>query len=491
MEPDSPRIHSLLEQTIAQRAARPLRAFIYARRSYDPGGLARAINDQLYAGRSTCQLQGWTVTGEFADPDNSASRHSRKARPDYEEMVKGVERGDCDVIVAWESSRLSRDITDFTRLADLCARCKVLLCLNGRMQDMRDTDDRFRAQFDALLGGYEADKIRDRNLRTMKGLAREGRPSGFTPFGYQREYDQETGELLRQYPEPEKAAIVAELTRRVAGGESLLSLAREMTARGVPTPRAGASWHPMTVRALVRRPTNIGKRVHQGRIVGDAAWDAIVEEADYHAAMKVLSDPGRRTQKETAAKYLLSGIALCPDGHRLYARAPSKGHPRGRYLCPKCFKAAIPMDTFDDLVTATVLAYVERPEFAAAFASRDPDAEAREALALATALEGELDEARRLAGTVVNGRLALSVGDFAVISAQLTAQIDEARSKSTAGAPETLRRFVGPRARAVWQASDLPQRRALIRELVRVTLNPAGVGQRQILPGRVTWDWRW
>jgi DNA invertase Pin-like site-specific DNA recombinase len=485
---------SLLDQTLADRAVagpRKQRAFIYARRSYDPNGIARAIGDQTSEGRRTCEHNDWIVAGEFADPDNSASRHSRKDRPDYDDMVKRVEAGECEVIVSWESVRLSRDITVFTRLADLCERTGVLLCLNGVTYNMGNSQQRFFAQMTVLQGGYEADTMRDRALRPMAALAREGRPTGSTPYGFAREYDPTTGVLLRQYPDEESAAVVAELTRRVAGGESLLSLARDMNGRGIPAPREGGEWIPMSVRKVVSRATNLGKRVHQGRVVGDAAWAAIVPEADYYAALKVLSDPARRTQKDTAVKYLMSGISFCPQGHKLYVQGGSKQVHR-RYLCRTCFSVAVPVAVLDDLVTATVLTYVERPEFAAALMPGDADGQAREALALAAQLEGELERARALVGTVANGRLALSVADFAVISAQLTQQIDAARDRAQeATVPVVLRRFTGAGARGVWEASTLMERRALVRELVRVTLNPVGAGVRTVRPGRVSWDWQW
>lgn len=483
---------SLLDQAIAERGARASalpRAFIYARRSYDPSNLARAVTDQTAEGRQTCERNAWEVAGVFADPDNSASRHARKRRPDYDDMVKKVEAGECDVIVSWESSRLSRDITVFTRLADLCERTGVLLCLNGSVYDMRNSQQRFFAQFAVLQGGYESDTIRDRALRTMAALAREGRPTGLTPYGYAREYDPNTGKLIRQFPEPESAAIVAELTQRVAAGESLLSLAREMQLRGVPAPRGGSDWISMTVRNLVLRATNIGKRVHQGRVVGEAAWDPIVDEADYHAAVKVLADPARRTQKDTSVKYLMSGIGLCPSGHRLGVMG-SKTHPR--YFCRCCGRAVIGVAVLDDLVTAAVLEYVERPEFAEALMPREADDAARDALALAIALEAELEQARAMVGQVVGGRIALSVADFAAISAQLTEQIEGARERAqSAGVPAVLRRFAGPGARPVWKAATLAERRALVRELVKVTLNPAGQGARTVKPGRVSWEWRW
>lgn len=475
----------------------PRRAFIYARRSYDPHQSARSIRDQSTEGRRVCERGGWTVAGVFEDPDNSASRHSHKNRPDYDAMVKAVEAGQCDVIVAWESVRLSRDITVFTRLADLCERNGVLLCLNGTVYDMANSQQRFFAQMTVLQGSYEADTTRDRNVRTMGALARDGRPTGIVPYGFAREYDPRSGALLRQVPHPHQAAVVAELTRAVASGRTLMSLARQMRERGEPGPDPDADWTGMTVRALVKRPANIGKRVHRGAVIGDAAWPAIVEQEDYYAAMRVLSDPSRVTRRDTAVKYLMSGLALCGavTVPQVPCSTPLRPHTvsgRMAYTCPACWGASMRVETLDDLVAAALLAYVERREFAGSLlAPMDAPDGVRDLMARIAEWEAQLAQARRLGVTVLpSGRLGMSAAMVSQYEVTLLPLIDRARRQVLeASVPAAVRMLAQGDAREVWGRFDLAQRREAVRGLVRVTVNRAGAGVRTVKPGRVTFEW--
>jgi site-specific DNA recombinase len=480
--------HLILDEALGSHPPVRRRAVIYARRSYDPHLKARATRDQITDGRRACERNDWDVAGVFEDPDNSASRHSSKARPDYQALVALVEAGGCDVIVAWESNRLSRDITVFTRLADLCERHGVWLCLNGTVYDMSNSQQRFFAQLTVLQGGYEADTIRDRNLRTMSELAREGRPTGIVPYGFAREYDPASGALLRQVPDAPQAEVVRELTREVAAGVSLKSLARRMAQRGVPAPGAGAAWSSMTVRALVLRATNIGMRVHNGKVVGPAAWPGIVDEHEYYAALRILKDPARVTRRDTTVKYLLSGLALCWRGHRLRPHAVSG---RMAYVCMEKGCASMRVETLDAVVQSAVLAHVELPAFAASLAPSGGGDRVRAALERAAHLEAELARARVLAGTVTaQGRLALSPEGLAAVEAQVLPLVAAARREARdASVPPVLRLLAGQDARQVWEGLGLEQRRAALRDLVVVTVNAARPGARTITPERITWDW--
>jgi hypothetical protein len=57
---------------------------------------------------------------------------------------------------------------------------------------------------------------------------------------------------------PEQAKMVLEIARRYAAGESERSIARDLNARCLPSPRAGkrgtGSWSPSCVREMIRRP---------------------------------------------------------------------------------------------------------------------------------------------------------------------------------------------------------------------------------------------
>jgi len=472
----------------------PLRAYIYDRTSrlIRP---APGAGDQRLENRRFCDRQGWPVVGEYSDPGRSASRYAKKAREDYDAMVAAVRDGGCDVLVIWESSRAYRTTRGYLDLRDLCEARGVLLCYNGRIYDMRRREDRYYTGMDALRNEDEAEAISERNRRTTRLNAERGGPHGRLPYGFRREYDERTGELLRQLPHEAEAEVVRECAERVASGKSLYWVAKDLNARGVPSP-GGGSWSPLAVRGILLRPTNVGRRQHQGQVVGDALWDGIVQEDVYNACVRILKDPGRLSHQDSAVKYLLSGVAVC--GACLGDAQPRPGLVRPRrngarwsYTCVECFRVSIRTHVFDDVVTAAVLKYVERPAFAAALVPAGGGEGVRRELARAGAMEAQLMEARELAATLgADGRMVLSAVSLARLEGQLMPRIEAARASARdAGVPEVLRRLAGSRARQVWKDYDLVQRRAAVRAVVRVSLNRAGQGARRVLPGRFTWDW--
>jgi site-specific DNA recombinase len=461
-----------------------LRAALYARNSR--GG--RSVDDQLADGRDDCRRNNWTwgPDDEFVDVGRSASAYATRARERFEVMVERVQAHKYDILVAWESSRLQRDMEVYVFLRNLCRANRVLWSLNGRVYDMTDRQDRFVTGMDALRAEDEADIIRDRNLRTTRRSAARGWMHARTPMGYVREYDPLTGNLLRQAPDPATAEIVREMTRRVAAGESLASVAADLTARGVPTRQGAQQWIPSSVRVVVSNLANIGRRSHLGVDAVEAVWPAIVDEADFRRAQAVLSDPARKSTNERAVRHLLTGIARCGVegcGRKLHLGTVGK---RVLYRCFPSAHAAISKQMLEDYIEEVVPAYLERVDIAAVLARRGADGRLSEMLAQAAEAEAELNTARSRVG-LPGG---LSVASLAALEQNLLPLIDNARKQaSVLLMPASVMRMAGPEARQNWGDATIHEKRVVLKHVVDIRLHPAGRGVRTIRPGRVVLTW--
>jgi site-specific DNA recombinase len=411
-------------------------------------------------------------------------------------MLAGIREGGCDVLVVWEASRVSRSVETFVELRKLLEQKRVLLCYNGRTHDMSNRSDRFMTLLDAARAEDEAEGIRDRILRTTRRTAEKGLPHGRIPYGYRREYDQETGELLRQVIHEPQAQVIREAARRVAAGQTLYRIARDFDRRGIAAPGGeDHEWTILAVRNILMRPSNAGQRQHQGVVVGPAKWDAILAEELYYTVTGILKDPARRTQRDSTVKYLLSGIALCgpcfDEGSERVLRPMNVTDSRS-YTCPKCFRASVRCRMLDEFVQHAVLAYVERGEFAVSLEVRaDADGVAA-ALSELRVLEAQLEEARQAATTMRDGRFLLSALSLARLEEQLLPRIEAARLRAQdPGVPAVVRRLAvaGDRAAEVWGELELLEKRAALRGLVRIRVNRAGRGARVIKEGRVELDW--
>ncbi|GGP35395.1 MULTISPECIES: recombinase family protein [Streptomyces] len=234
-----------------------LRAGLYARKSAYRGKKKRqgySVKEQLDVGRATSDDLGTVVAGEFVDDDRSASTYRGKIeREEFERMIEWIEGGKLDIVIAFGSTRLQRDVAVYARLRDACAKHGVLWCYGGKVYDLTNEDDRFRTGLDALIGEREVGELRRNVMRTLTANAAAGRPHAPVAYGYRRIYDERTGAFLRTEADPIEKPIIVELTKGVGNFEESTKIAARFNKRGVTPPsfhwtksmvRRAAAWHP-------------------------------------------------------------------------------------------------------------------------------------------------------------------------------------------------------------------------------------------------------
>lgn len=465
-------------------------AYVYGRSSNDPTKKGRSVADQLDDGVDLCASRGWPVAGLFdGDIDASASRWRRHERADFTAMLDGIRAGKCRIVVAYEASRYYRDLEQYVQLRNACMDSGVLLCYGGTVYDLSKKEDRRTTAQDALEAEEEADAIRKRVLRGTRSSAKRGRPHGRILYGYKREYDPATGELLGQVPDPEAAPVVREVFERVASGEAAYAVMTDLNARGI-TARAGREWEDHNLYHLLRNPGYVGRRVHQGRDIGEAAWDPLISRELWDAVQRIVSDPSRRTSESPDVVHLLSGLVQC--GHCAVGVLRVKANKQGQdtYYCPDSRCVVMLKDKLDAYVTEGLLAWLGSSAAAEAFqpAPRDEMAQHQREV---EAMRSQLDEARAAAAQFgPDGKPQLSVLSLAALEESLSpriAALEEKLREAQAGTPPVLRSLVSTDdVEAVWAGMDLARKRAVIRTVVRVRLNQARArGVRRIEPGRV------
>jgi len=81
----------------------------------------------------------------------SAAEH----RPGYQRLLRGIEEGEIELVIAADASRLSRDAAEWLRFLCLCATYNVELILDGKRIDPRQGDQRFVAGIIAMTAEYD------------------------------------------------------------------------------------------------------------------------------------------------------------------------------------------------------------------------------------------------------------------------------------------------------------------------------------------------
>ncbi|GGX02288.1 recombinase family protein [Streptomyces chryseus] len=493
----------------------PFPTLLYARNSVDPKKKGRSVGDQLSEGRTLCASYGWPIVEEFKDTGISASRHARRKRDEFEELIEAIESGVARIVVAFEASRYYRDLEVYVRLRNACYAAGVLLCYNNTVYDLSKSADRKATAMDAIQAESESDLIRDRNLRTVRLNAEAGAPHGKIQFGYVRRYDPDTGDLIGQYAHPTHEAFAAEAFDKADTGVSTYMIAKWLRGDRKAARPDGAEWSEKLVKRMLLNPAYIGKRVFRGKIIRDATWPAIVKGPDgtpdvakFNRVKARLTDPARRTQRDSVVAHLLSRIALCGEcGDHALLTAGKRNKGRQYYNCKTAYDTALAEDRLDAYVEEALMRWLSSPEARAALL---PDEGANEAKAAEvqqrlTSLNEQLDEARALA-TQFNeqGRPRLSVASLSALEASLEPDIKEAEAALegmtgvspvlqqllTAKDPEDVWYGVKPEEatpeRPARPALSLEQQRSVIRQCVTVRLFKASKkGVQKIEPGRI------
>jgi DNA invertase Pin-like site-specific DNA recombinase len=341
----------------AVRVGRPLVACIYDRVSRDPTRRHRSVERQEDANRAVCVDEGWVLPADavYTDNDRSASRFATKPRPDWDRLRAAVAAGRYHVVILWEVSRGDRDDLGWLGFLHMCRNLGVWIYITSheRLYDPRKRRDYKTLAEEGLDSADESEKTSLRIRSDVQRHALKGEPHGVVPFGYRREYEVDTHgkrRIVAQLPDdtPRKAtaadgstvvyspaALVREIVERLVRGETCLGLAAEFNWRGIPTPRAAeGGWDDSTVRRIAEKATYAGKRTHNGEVVADAVWPALISLSDHYTLVARFSDPERRTQRDSSIKYLGSGLFVCGVCHAL-VRTVKKPYGRAYVCTPK------------------------------------------------------------------------------------------------------------------------------------------------------------
>ena len=207
-----------------------LRAALYARFSTD---LQReqSIADQHRVCERLAERHGFDVTARF---DDMAISGGTTKRPGYQQMLAAARRGEFDVIVAEDGSRLWRNLAEQSpRLAELSDL--------GIAVVTHDLDTRHEsAEIMGAVGGAMASAYRKeigrRTRRGLEGLARAGKSAGGRAYGYIPAAKSESAEIEIDQTQ---AAVVRRIFELFADGHSPRGIASTLNSEGVGSPGAG------------------------------------------------------------------------------------------------------------------------------------------------------------------------------------------------------------------------------------------------------------
>jgi len=315
-----------------------LRCAIYTRKSSEEG-LEQGFNS-LHAQREACEAyvlsqagEGWKALATVYDDGGFSG--GNMDRPAMKQLMADVDRGLIDIVVVYKVDRLTRSLSDFSKIVDrFDARTVSFVSVT---QAFNTTSSMGRLTLNMLLSFAQferevtGERIRDKIAASKaKGMWMGGRP----PLGYD-------GVDHRLQINEEEARKVRLIFERYLQLGSVVRLTRELAAMGVTSKAwigkagqqlGGASLTRGAVYYLLTNPVYRGA-IRHGELLHWGSHPPIIDETTWAAAHALLAKnaPGAPTTPKAGEGALLKGLLFDDLGNAMQPIHTTRGERRYHY----------------------------------------------------------------------------------------------------------------------------------------------------------------
>ena len=293
---------------------------------------------------------------EFVDDGYTGTNTDR---PAYQNMMEQIKSGRFNVLITKDFSRAHRDYIELGNLVEY-----LLPFLRVRYISINDGYD--SNDYDGTTGGidvvmrsiiydaYSKDLSMKEKTGKRQSMKKGRRCSGFPPFGYVRDPENKSMDLL----DPEAAAVVRRIFDDALNGLSITEIAQNLNEEGLPTPgqyyrmknpdtkkysymSSEMSWTYASVHTILTNFKYTGAAVGGKRnkiapcskhtvkaaaedlIIVPDMHEAIVTEEEFYRAGEVIRKAAQ-IQKKTCEIYPLRSLVYCGNcGRRMQKRKVS------------------------------------------------------------------------------------------------------------------------------------------------------------------------
>lgn len=291
---------------------------IYCRESTDKQDI-----DGLVA---MCEVQakklGFTDYTIYKDVGSGMERN----KPNYLRLLDDVKNNKINILILYESSRLTRDSLEHQATYRLLQQHEVkLYILNRGWVDPNDDNDEFVSSLLNLIDTKEVRQIRKRAKDKMAHIKDSGFWTGGTPPTGYKLIDKK---LVIDY---EKAPIVKEIFRLFLSGmtrskiASIFQFESKRVYRILNNPIYIGYLKKNQIITVNRKPV-----VNKEYQIVKGQHDAIISKDDWDLTQSLLKSI--TIEKDTTIR-ALQGLIKCRCGNPLYHKAPDKSHNKLYYIC--------------------------------------------------------------------------------------------------------------------------------------------------------------
>jgi site-specific DNA recombinase len=185
--------------------------------------------------------------------------------PGLLDILEAGRRGEFDVLIVYDTSRLARDIGKLKSVERTLAKAGIEV--NYVRQQFDDSPvGQLQKDLMAAIGSFERSNLVVRFKLGKRAKIHRGLVvgQGRIPYGFRRVVDPKSGKTVGLEIDLEQAAVVRHMMRLLLTA-SVDSVANQLTAEGIPAPDGAARWSGATVYAIAMNPAIVGQYVHGRR----------------------------------------------------------------------------------------------------------------------------------------------------------------------------------------------------------------------------------
>ncbi len=287
------------------------RYFLYARKSSEPDDRqALSIESQK---KELLERFGHLQILEILEESRTAKE---PGRPHFERLMKRLENGEADGIIAWHPDRLSRNSVDAGRIIYDLDRGKLKDLKFAQYNFENTPEGKWMLAVILSQSKYFVDKLSKDVKRGLRAKLEMGWRPGVAPIGYLNNLADHKG-LRTLVPDPERFALVRQmwdlmLTGAYSPSRILEVASAEWGLRTVERHKIGGS--PLSYSGIYRLFTNrfyygvfeYGGQLHQGR------QQPMISEEEFWKVQELLGRKGRPRPK-TKRTFAYTGLMRCAE----------------------------------------------------------------------------------------------------------------------------------------------------------------------------------
>ena len=271
--------------------------------------------------------------------DEGISGKSVEGRPSVKRLIKDIQDGFVDVVLIQKFDRLTRNITDTEEFIKLFQKYDVdVWSISDGKVDISNSNGKFMTLLRGLFAQHERELTSERIKVAFNQKAKQGYTlcCGSTPYGYDRI---KGNKIIVE--NPEEASVVRRIFKMYVDGTSFTTIARILTAEGIPTKHMGKTinihkdgevvgtktfvgvWSPKLIRLMLSNPVYIGKvRYGIGRkdyYIGNGRHLPIIEEKLFNKVQEKLEmiEKKVRTNRPKDDVYFCGTLVCAVCGNKL------------------------------------------------------------------------------------------------------------------------------------------------------------------------------